>query len=164
MSEFFSSHIAALAILTIITCILTITALVIALITLKRTRTMRDTLDTLFAGKKATDLEDVIMDNAKRIEEFDGEIQELFAISNTIHKQAHKGLNKVSLLRFDPFGEGSGNQSFALALLDSTDTGIVVSSFHTREGTRIYAKDICKGKTVKHALTQEEQDAIFQAR
>lgn len=124
---------------------------------------MRKTLDILFAGKKAKDLEEIIVHNNKRIEEFDGEIQELFNISNTIHKQAHKGLNKVGLLRFDPFKDYSGNQSFALALLDSTDTGVVISSFHTREGTRIYAKEVQKGAPVKHELTQEEQDVIAQA-
>lgn len=163
MSEFFSLNQILFVVITAITCLTTIIALTIAIIGMKRTKEMREILDILFAGKKAKDLEEIIIHNNKRIEEFDGEIQELFNISNTIHKQAHKGLNKVGFLRFDPFKDSSGNQSFALALLDSADNGVVISSFHTRDGTRIYAKEVQKGAPTKHELTQEEKDAIAQS-
>lgn len=148
--------VAAMMVLVLITFILTIIAF-------RRTTRIQKKLDIIFEGKKAKDLEDVILDNNQRMKEFDTEIQELFNISNTIHTQTHKSLNKVGLVRFNPFQDYTGNQSFALALLNSKDDGTVISSIHTREGTRIYSKEIQKGAPVNNELTQEEQDAITNA-
>ena len=58
------------------------------------------------------------------------------------------------------FGDIGGDQSFALALLDGKNSGIVISSLHTREGTRIYSKPIIKGESEKYTLTEEEKQAI----
>ena len=118
----------------------------------------------LFAGKKGVDLENIILSNNKKIVSLDTEIQELFNISNTINKQSHKALHKVGLIRFNPFGERAGNQSFALALLNSNGDGITLSSLHTREGTRLYTKQILKGQPINNELTQEERDALNTAK
>ena len=67
----------------------------------------------------------------------------------------------MGFVRFSPFGE-AGNLSFALAVLDAHDNGVIVSSFHGREGTRVYSKDIKNGKT-KAKLTEEEKQALEQA-
>lgn len=163
MSEFQSSYQNLFMIFGAATFIIALVAFVLAIMNALRTKKMRDTLDVLFAGKKAHDLEEIILHNNQKLKSFDSEIQELFNISNKINTQTHKGLNKVGLIRFDPFQDYSGNQSFALALLNSADDGVVVSSIHTREGTRIYAKEIQKGHSKKHELTQEERDAITQA-
>ena len=56
-----------------------------------------------------------------------------------------------------------GNQSFAIALLDGHNNGLVISSLYTREGTRIYAKPIIKGNSPRHPLTEEEKKAIAKA-
>jgi len=69
-------------------------------------------------------------------------------------------LHKVAVVRFNPFKELGGNQSFAIALLDGNKSGIVISSLHTREGTRVYSKPILEGKSEKYALTEEEKNAI----
>ncbi len=68
-------------------------------------------------------------------------------------------IQRVGLVRFNPFAETGGNMSFALALLDGRDNGIVISSLHSREGTRIYVKSIEHGLS-KSPLTGEEQEAI----
>ncbi len=71
-------------------------------------------------------------------------------------------VSRVGLVRFNPFEDTGGNQSFALALLDAAGDGIVVSSLHARSGTRIYAKAIRAGRAAT-ALSEEEADAVRQA-
>ncbi|MFA5986770.1 MAG: DUF4446 family protein [Parcubacteria group bacterium] len=138
-------------------------ACICGIIALIKVRACHKALSALCAGKKGIALEDIVMHNNKRIHEFDTEIHELFQISNTINAHAHKALHKVSLVKFNPFHDYSGNQSFALALLNSKDNGMIISSIHTREGTRIYTKEIQNGAPVNNELTTEEKEAITTA-
>lgn len=71
-----------------------------------------------------------------------------------------KSIHKIGLLRFNPFREIGGDQSFSLALLDDENSGAIISSLYSREGVRIYAKSIQKGQTAKYPLTEEEKHAI----
>lgn len=74
------------------------------------------------------------------------------------------GQLKIGLVRFNPFSETGGNQSFCLALLDGEDSGLVISSLHTRQTTRIYAKPVKKGKGDGYELSAEEKQAIKNAK
>ena len=58
-------------------------------------------------------------------------------------------------MRYNPFEETGGNQSFALALLDAKGDGWVLSSLHARPGTRVYAKAI-GGGSIGRGLSEEE--------
>lgn len=71
-----------------------------------------------------------------------------------------KNIQRVSMKRFNPFGDTGGNQSFSMALLDGNNDGVVFSSLHGRSGTRIYAKPVKSGKQEEHELSAEEQDVI----
>lgn len=114
----------------------------------------------LFAGKKGVDLENVIIENKKRIDSLDGDVSDLYQITSSIHNLAHKGLHKSGMLRFNPFRDIGGDQSFALALLDGDDNGIVISSLYSRDGVRVYSKAIQAGQPVKYPLTDEEKQSI----
>lgn len=75
-------------------------------------------------------------------------------------KQNKLHLQKVGFKRFNPFTNTGGNQSFTLCLLDENNTGIVISSLHSRESTRLYAKKIIKGKSSSISLSAEEQEVV----
>lgn len=68
-------------------------------------------------------------------------------------------VQKVALIRYNPFKDIGGDQSFSLALLDKKDNGVVLTSILSREGNRAYAKNISKGKS-EHKLSLEEEKAI----
>ncbi|MCA9389868.1 DUF4446 family protein [candidate division WWE3 bacterium] len=72
-------------------------------------------------------------------------------------------VQRIGLVRFSPFEDTGSDQSFVLALLDGTNTGIVLSSLHGRDRTRMYAKKVIKGKCEEYSLSEEEQEAINQA-
>lgn len=69
-------------------------------------------------------------------------------------------IQKIGLVRFNPFNDTGGDQSFILALIDEKDSGVVISGLHTRNGTRWYAKKVEDGKGVEHELSNDELKAI----
>lgn len=68
-------------------------------------------------------------------------------------------IQKVGLSRFNPFKELGGDHSFCIAILDGQDSGIIITSLHTRDRTRVYMKDIKKGKSSSE-LSAEEKKAL----
>lgn len=72
-------------------------------------------------------------------------------------------IQKIGLVRFNPFNDTGGDQSFILALVDDNDSGVVISGLHTRNGTRWYAKEVNNGKGVEHELSSDEVKAIKRA-
>jgi hypothetical protein len=73
-----------------------------------------------------------------------------------------RAVQRVALVRFDAFADVGGGQSFALALLDRDQSGVVLSNLYGRSDSRMYAKEIAGGQS-QHALTDEEQQAIRKA-
>lgn len=135
-------------------------SLIFAIVNFRKIRLIQKNLKAFFAGKNGKDLEAVLLAQVKEIQELDKEIQELFEISNKIHNLSQRSIHKTGVVRFNPFKDIGGDQSFALALLDGKDSGLVISSLHTREGTRIYSKPVLKGNSEKYSLTEEEKQAI----
>lgn len=72
-------------------------------------------------------------------------------------------IQKIGLVRFNPFNDTGGDQSFILALIDAEESGVVISGLHTRNGTRWYAKKISNGHGVEHELSNDEVKAIKSA-
>ncbi len=126
-------------------------------------RRLKRRLRVFFSGKEAKDLEQVLREQLHETRELDREIQELFEISNRLRELGMKSVHKTAVLRFNPFKEVGGNQSFCVALLDGKNSGIVISSLHTREGTRVYAKPVALGQADNFPFTEEEKAAIAQA-
>ena len=71
-------------------------------------------------------------------------------------------VQKVGIVRFNPFKEIGGDHSFSLVLLDGEDSGVVITCLHTRERTRVYMKGIKKGKS-ELDLSLEEKRALEKA-
>ena len=71
----------------------------------------------------------------------------------------HISIQKVGFMRFNPFHDTGGNNSFILALLDRGNSGIILSSLYLRDGMRLYAKAITNGKS-KQPLSDEEKKVL----
>lgn len=68
---------------------------------------------------------------------------------------------KINLTRFNPFDELGGDQSFILCLLDNANSGVIITSLHNRDSTRVYAKAIKNGESDNLALSKEETKALI---
>lgn len=89
-------------------------------------------------------------------------LDELAAFSANLHKLSSRGLTRVGMVRYNPFNDKGGDQSFCLAALNRHLDGFVLSAIHSRTGARLYAKEIVEGKS-KHHLSDEEVRAIQKA-
>ena len=77
-------------------------------------------------------------------------------------KESKKNLQKVGIIRFNPFKEVGGDQSFSLAVLHAMDNGFVVTSLYSHDGNRVYAKPIEKGVSI-YSLSKEERKVLDKA-
>lgn len=87
-------------------------------------------------------------------------------ISNKLEELKKKNkfsIQRIGIVRFNPFKKSGGDQSFSIALLDEDKNGVVITSLYGREGNRIFAKPIKKGKS-EYLLTEEEKKAIEQTK
>jgi hypothetical protein len=69
---------------------------------------------------------------------------------------------RMSLVKFSPFSDTGGDQSFVISLLDGVGNGILITSLHARGVTRLYAKKVTIGKT-DASLSLEEKEALKKA-
>jgi hypothetical protein len=102
------------------------------------------TLETSFRA-----LHEYVSDVAERL---DGRL--------TVAEQRLDGaIAHCGLIRYDAYNEMSGRQSTSIALLDSSRSGVVLSSIHHRDQARLYAKRISDG-SAELRLSPEEEEAL----
>ena len=111
--------------------------------------------NTESSGNPQTDL----LNRTVRIETKLEEIEPRFKMVEEISKIS---IQKVGFLRFNPFQDTGGDNSFVLAMLDQKNDGIILSSLYTRGGVRVYGKQIQNGQS-KHQLSEEEKRVIREA-
>jgi uncharacterized protein DUF4446 len=128
----------------------------------RRTRRIDTRLAGLTRGAGGHDLEAVLDAHLDKVYAVARELDELTARAAVLEAAQRRAFQRAGLVRFNPFEETGGNQSFALALLDAAGNGWVLSSLHARSGTRVYAKAIKAGRA-DSALSDEESAAIGQA-
>jgi Protein of unknown function (DUF4446) len=144
-------------------CLLQVVLIAALLFLFQKQRKQEQKLDLFFGDKEAHDLEKVLIEQLQEIRVLDQEIQELFEVLNKLRDLSLKTIHKVSVERFNPFKEVGGNQSFCVALLDGKNSGVIISSLHTREGTRVYAKPVVDGQAREFPFTDEEKETVIKA-
>jgi len=122
-------------------------------------RQLKKKLKMLFHGGKAGDLEGVIFEQIKRLRQTERGLKEINKFAEYLEKMALRSVQKVGVVRFNPFKETGSDQSFSIALLDPNDNGMTISGLFTREGTRLYVKPLSAGQS-KYPLSNEEKEAI----
>lgn len=119
-------------------------------------------LKRIFSGTKARNLEELVVTVGKKInqlEETQGKIDKhLVEIDNRLNKS----IRNVETLRFNPFVDAGGNQSFAIAFMNDEGNGVVMSSLYARDRMSIFAKPIAGGKS-EFELSSEEKEVLEKA-
>lgn len=115
----------------------------------------------LIDGKKGDFLK--IFKNIEVIQDSNSKAIQLITKDIANFKEFSKlNIRNVGLVKFNPFGDAGGDHSFSLALLNDLKSGIIISSLHTRERTRVYLKEVSLGKT-NLKLSKEESQALEKA-
>jgi len=118
----------------------------------------------LTKGISKKDLKSLLDELLKNFEKETVKVEDLTKEIQKLQKDNIYNIQKIGLVRFNPFEETGGNQSFSLALLDGEESGLVLTSLHSREITRIYSKPVKKGKAENFELSAEEKQAVKAAK
>jgi hypothetical protein len=153
-----TSNLAAIALVLAGLCL--VTMLVLQAMQISR---LRQRLEMLTRGSDGTSLEAVIGGHLETVHQVGRDLDELTARTAVLESSARHHFARLGLVRFNPFPDTGGNQSFALALIDESESGFVVSSLHSRTATRLYAKAVLAGKA-ETSLSAEETEAMDLAR
>ena len=116
----------------------------------------------LFFDDDSKNLRDLVtraITENKAIHQRAGKIESSLGQVSAIIRNSYQ---KFGIVRYNPFSDTGGDQSFSMALLDLNDNGVVLTSIHGREVNRVYAKQIISGKS-NHNLSAEEEEAIGRA-
>lgn len=100
------------------------------------------------------------MEKVKDVQEKYGKVVD---VVNDIRENVTGCTQKIGIVRYNPFEEIGGNLSFAIAILDGKDNGIVLNGIHSRTGTFTYAKPVESGVST-YVLCEEELQAIEEAK
>ena len=119
-------------------------------------------LNRIFSGKKAKDLEDVILDTKTQLKKLNVSKNEIEEYLETVEKRLRESVQGISTVRFNPFKDSGSNQSFATAFINQKGNGVVISSLYSRERVSIFAKPITNGAST-YELTDEEKKAVKEA-
>ena len=119
-------------------------------------------IDLMLGKGKVKDLKQVLFSHTDQLKEHGAELRNAFEKIKNLENISERTFQKIGIVRFNPFSEVGGNQSFAIALLDNKNNGFVISSLFLKEGNRVYAKVIREGKS-DHSLSAEEKEAIARA-
>jgi hypothetical protein len=142
--------------------VLAVLALIVAAASLLALRNLRERMNAMLGGNDPASLEHALTSHMKHVGAVDHRLTELNTRYTQLANMASLASQKISLVRFNPFGDTGGDQSFSLAVLDAQDSGYVLTSIHGREGTRVYVKPVDLGAS-KYTLSSEEQQALTQA-
>jgi len=117
----------------------------------------------LTLGTDGGSLHEVLEAHVREVRETSECVRELDALARELERSGRRHMQRVGLVRFNPFRDAGGDQSFAVALADGEGNGFVVSSLHSRDVTRVYGKPLVAWNSI-YALTDEEKQAIDKAR
>jgi hypothetical protein len=117
------------------------------------------------AAPRAQAAPDVVAALEREVTRVDGLSRSLDEVQRRLPEmveQDRHAVQHVGVVRYNPFEDTGGQQSFALALLDDKADGVVLSSLHSRQQSRIYLKAITGG-TSDTQLSKEEAEAVRRA-
>ena len=148
--------------LLIASAVLTLILLVVTVMCLINMRKLYRRYDIFMRGKDAETMENLIVEQMNDIIDLKAQDRYNKDSIRTANKNSRAAFQKIGIVKYNAFKGMGGNLSFALALLDYTNTGFVLNSVHSWEGCYLYLKDVERGET-EVLLGAEEQEALEQA-
>lgn len=152
----FSSSAGAMAVVALVMALLALGGVVFML---ARQQRLLGQYQHLMTGTSGGNLEALLHDHIATVRETEVRVEAVDKLAHRLEKSGYFSLQHLGVVRFNPFHDTGGDQSFALALVDGHGNGVVLSSLHGRDFTRVYAKPLQRWES-SHSLTDEEKQAI----
>ena len=106
-----------------------------------------------------TDLDLVLKEYLKDVKEIKRDNEEIKAYYTKLDHDVNSCIQKIGLVRYNAFRDVGSDLSFAIALLDNNNNGVVLNGLYGSESSNIYAKPIKNGES-SYQLSSEEKYAI----
>ena len=113
----------------------------------------------MMMGTSGGSLEEMLTEHIAHVRETADRVEAVDKLAHRLEKAAYFSLQHLGVVRYNPFHDTGSDQSFAIALVDGHGNGVVLSSLHARDATRVYAKPLQKWEST-YPLTEEEKQAI----
>lgn len=153
----------SLEVLVIILLILVIIIGIALILTIRQLQNISRKYYALTSGKQARDLEHIMLTRFKEMDKVKARMKRFSKEHRTFSGHLDSCYNKFGLVKYDAFDNMAGELSYSLALLNSDNSGFVISSMHSKEGCFSYAKEVIQGESYL-ALSNEEIEAINKAK
>lgn len=111
---------------------------------------------------KGNDINEMLQQYVKSVEEIKKENSEIEQYCKKIDEDSKQNLKKIGIVRYNAYKDTGSDLSFALAILNDNNTGIVLNGIYGRDTSNIYAKPITEGNS-KYVLSKEEKEALEKA-
>lgn len=141
---------------------LTLILLIVVIICMIQMKKLYRRYDFFMRGKDAETLEGIIMEQMEDIAQLKSEDRANKDSLRNTNKNYRSAFQKFGLVKYNAFKGMGGNLSFAMSLLDYTNSGFVLNSVHSREGCYVYIKEVERGET-EVLLGSEEKEALERA-
>lgn len=119
-------------------------------------------IDKLLEKGKIKDFKDIFLSQKDKNSDLEAKIKDAFLKIKDLENLSQTTIHKIGVVRFNPFNDMGGNQSFVVALLDGKNNGFIISSLLIKDGSRVYTKTIKQGKS-DYLLSNEELEAVNRA-
>ncbi|MCI8824243.1 MAG: DUF4446 family protein [Lachnospiraceae bacterium] len=136
--------------------------IILYIICFLKMRKMGKAYDRFMSGKDMESMEEILWKQFDRIEILEEADKDKRRELNELEHTVQNAYQKAGLVKYDAFREMSGKLSYALALLDQNDNGVIVTSMYSREGCFSYAKQVIMGESSIN-LSEEEKEALKKA-
>lgn len=142
--------------------ILSAAAMIVAAAALLKYRSIYRLYDSFMRGRDAESLEELVLEEKERIEALEAADISNKEVMRTMNRNIRASFQKCGVVRYDAFEGMGGKVSFAMALLDYTNTGVIINCMHSASGCFLYVKEVDAGAT-EVLLGGEEKRALEKA-
>ena len=111
---------------------------------------------------KENNLKEMMKEYIKRVNTVEAKNEEIISYCKVIDENIKRCSQKIGLVRYNAFKDTGSDLSFALAILDDYNNGVVLNGIYARDSSNIYAKPVENGQS-KYVLSNEEKEAINRA-
>lgn len=108
------------------------------------------------------DIEEILKDFIVKVDNIEQENEEIKDFIYVLNERVNGCFQKTGMVRYNAFKDTGSNLSFALAILDKNNDGVVLNGIYSRDISNIYAKPVFNGKS-EYKLSDEEVEAIIKA-
>ncbi|MEJ2212251.1 MAG: DUF4446 family protein [Anaerolineae bacterium] len=146
-------------ILALVGLVLALLALAGVVFLLARQQRLLGQYQHLMAGTSGGNLERALNEHVGLVRDTAARVDTVDRLARRLERAAYFSLQHMGVVRFNPFTDTGGDQSFAIALVDGHGNGVVLSSLYGRDMSRVYAKPLQNWEST-YSLTDEERQAI----